>query len=105
MNIIPQYDVVAVTFGKSEGKTSFGIVIPGAARADFGTVVAVGPGYTQNDGTVMPLTVKVGDKVFVGEYEGQGRFKDGETEITLYRASNILAIVEDDVPSTPYEEQ
>ena len=85
--------------GKSEKRTSTGIIIPETVKADdvkMAKVVAVGPGlYTQN-GVLIPMTAKVGMEVVLPPY-GQGQLiKLGGVDYMLYRESEFLAILEDE---------
>lgn len=91
--IRPLYDRVLVT--RSEGKeekTAGGIIIPDAAqeKSHMGTVIAVGQGRRSSCGKeLIPLTVKVGDKVFFTQYAGTDA---GKNHIIL-REDDILGIV------------
>lgn len=58
-----------------------------------GEVLAVGPGYQQDDGGYTPLDVKPGDRVVIEPYQGQHLTINGE-EVTLVKAQYILAIEE-----------
>ena len=74
--------------------TSFGIIIPDSAKEkpETGTVVAVGPGKRADDGKVVPVALKVGDKVMFSKY-GYDEVKVDGTEYYLVREENILAIL------------
>ena len=73
-------------------KTSGGILLPESkiAKANEATVVAVGPGATKKDGSVLEMTVKVGDKVLLPEYGGLAVKLDGE-EGFIFRNDELLA--------------
>lgn len=60
----------------------------------IGEVVAVGNGRLLADGTVVPLIVKVGDKVVYSKMTGES-YNDGKDDYTILSESNILAILED----------
>ncbi len=72
-----------------------GIIIPDTAKEkpQEGKVVAVGPGKTTEDGKVLPLAVKKGDKVIFGKYAGTEIKLDGE-EYMLMREDDILGIID-----------
>ncbi len=74
-------------------KTVSGIIIPDSAqeKASEGMVVAVGPGK-YDDGTVVPMTVSVGDRVMFSKY-GHEEVKIEGKEFFIVSESNILAIV------------
>lgn len=92
MKLVPLGDRVVVRRASAETTTSGGIVLPDTAKdkPQRGEVVAVGDGYTKNNGTRVPLTVKEGDRVVFTSYAGD-EFRIGETEYTLMRESDILA--------------
>ncbi|MGB9912755.1 MAG: co-chaperone GroES, partial [Candidatus Kapaibacteriota bacterium] len=72
MNLSPLHDRVIIKPSQPEEVTKGGIIIPDTAKEKpmQGEVVAVGPGKTTEDGKLIPLTVKVGDKVLYGKYSG-----------------------------------
>lgn len=93
--IQPLADRVIVKPGKPEEKTKGGIILPDTAKEKpiEGTVVAVGPGkYSESDGKIIPMTVKVGDKVLYGKYSGTEVTVDGE-EYLIMRENDIFGIV------------
>jgi chaperonin GroES len=95
MNIQPLGDRVVVKPLEAESKTKGGIVLPDTAKEkpQEAKVVAVGKGKVMENGTVVPLEVKVGDKVLYGKYSGNEiTTKDGE-ELLIMREEDILAIV------------
>jgi len=89
MNIKPLADRVLIEPAKAEEKTAGGIYIPDTAKEkpQRGTVVAAGPGTSEN-----PITVKVGDVVLYGKYSGTELDFDGGSFLMM-RESDILAIV------------
>ncbi len=95
MKIRPLHDRVVVKRSEEERKTASGIVIPDSAteKPDQGTVVAIGNGKKDDNGKVIALDVKVGDKVLFGKYAGQTVKVDGE-ELLVMTESDIMAIVE-----------
>lgn len=77
---------------EEETKTAGGLYIPDAAKseAQTGVVMATGNGVRNEKGDLMPLQVKVGDKVFFGKYAGT---KAGDAFLVL-KEDDILGIVE-----------
>jgi chaperonin GroES len=94
MALRPLQDRVIIKRLDNETKTSSGIVIPDSAaeKPDQGEVVAVGPGKKTEDGKVIAVDLKVGDKVLFGKYAGQSVKVDGE-ELLVIREEEILAVV------------
>jgi chaperonin GroES len=66
--------------------------LPDAAQTkpNEGEVIAVGPGFTTKDGVLVPVNVKVGDKVLLPEYGGS-LVKVGDEEAYIFRGDEILA--------------
>ena len=73
MKIRPLHDRVIVKRLDNERKTASGIVIPEnvAEKPDQGEVVAVGPGKKDDNGKLIPVDLKVGDRILFGKYSGQ----------------------------------
>ena len=94
MKIKPLFDKIVVKALESKEKTASGIVLPQAAqeKPQLAEVIAVGPGGML-DGKQIEMKVKVGDKVLYSKYSGSEFKVDGET-VTIFRQSDILAIVE-----------
>src|SRR5205814_10615305 len=81
MKIRPLHDRVIVKRLDEEKKTASGIVIPDTAaeKRDEGEVMAVGEGKLTEEGKLLPVVVKIGDRVLFGEYYGRTvRVKGGE---------------------------
>ena len=95
MNIKPLADRVVVKLVEAEEKTKTGIFLTASAqeKPQVAEVVAVGPGAYSDDGKLIPMEVKVGDKVITSKYSGTEVKMDG-TEYTIVKQSDILAIVE-----------
>ena len=95
MNIKPLSDRVVVKLVEAEEKTKAGILLTASAqeKPQIAEVVAVGPGARDDNGKLIPMEVKVGDKVITGKYSGTEVKMDG-TEYTIVKQSDILAIVE-----------
>ena len=93
--IKPMDDRVLIQPMQAEEKTSSGIFLPEGAKEKpmTGTVVAVGPGKLNDDGSRSEITVKKGDVVLYGKYAGTEIDVDGESHIIL-KESEMLAIVE-----------
>jgi len=94
MNLRPLLDRVVVRRVDSEAVTKGGIVIPDTAaeKADQGTVLAVGPGKRNEHGDLVPLDVKVKDRVLFGKFAGQTVKVDKE-ELLILKEEDVLAII------------
>jgi len=94
MKIKPLSDRVVVKPSEPEEKTSGGIILPDTAkeRPQQGKVIAVGPGKITENGTKIPMEIKVGDTVLYGKYSGTEILIDGEEHLIM-RESDILAII------------
>jgi chaperonin GroES len=90
----PLGDRVLVKPQIGETTTAFGIIIPDTAKEkpETGVVVAVGPGKKTDSGSVLAMSVKVGDKVLFSKY-GFDEVKVAGVEYYLISESNILAIL------------
>mgnify|MGYP001574631022 FL=1 len=95
MNIRPLHDRIIVERLEEETKTASGIIIPDSAKEkpQQGIVKAVGKGKVTEEGKVMPLDVKVGDKVLFGKYAGTDIKLDGK-EYLMMREDDVLGVVE-----------
>ena len=95
MNIKPLADRVVLKAVEAEEKTKAGIILTAAAQEmpQVAEVVAVGPGARDDKGNLIPMEVKIGDKVITGKYSGTEVKMDG-TEYTIVKQSDILAIVD-----------
>ncbi len=94
-NIKPLEDRVLLLPSQAEDKTASGIYLPESAKEKpmTGTVVAVGPGKLNDDGSRTALTVKKGDKVIYGKYAGTEVDVNGEDHMIL-RESELLGVLE-----------
>jgi chaperonin GroES len=90
----PLHDRVIVKRIDEEEKTKGGIIIPDTAKEkpQEGRVVAVGPGKNE-DGKVIPLGVKAGDRILFGKYSGTEIKLDGEEHLIM-REDDILGVLE-----------
>ena len=95
MKIRPLQDRIIVKRLEEETKTKGGIIIPDTAKEKpiEGKVVAVGKGKVTDDGKVLALDVKVGDKVLFSKYGGTEVKIDGE-EYLIMREDDILGVIE-----------
>jgi len=95
MKIRPLQDRVIVKRLEEEEKTKGGIIIPDTAKEkpQEGKVVAVGKGKVTEEGKVIPLDVKVGDRILFGKYSGT-EVKIGGEEHLIMREEDILGIIE-----------
>jgi chaperonin GroES len=95
MKIRPLQDRIIVKRLDEETKTKGGIIIPDSAKEKpiEGKVTAVGKGKVTEEGKVLPLDVKVGDKVLFSKYGGTEVKIDGE-EYLIMREDDILGIIE-----------
>ena len=91
----PLHDRVLVRRIEAEEKTRGGIIIPDTAKEKpiEGEVLAVGPGTRDDSGRIVPLDVKVGDRVLFGKWAGTEVLIDGEERIIM-KESDILGVVE-----------
>jgi len=95
MKIRPLHDRVIVKRIDEERKSAGGIVIPDTAaeKPDQGEVVAVGKGKKSDEGKLIPLDVKVGDRVLFGKYSGQTVKVKGD-ELLVMREEDIMGVIE-----------
>ena len=95
MTIKPLADRVVVKLVEAEEKTKTGIFLTASAqeKPQVAEVVAVGPGARDDNGQLIPMEVKVGDRVITGKYTGTEVKMDG-AEYTIVKQGDILAIVE-----------
>jgi chaperonin GroES len=93
--IRPLFDYVLVKPLSAETKTPSGIVLPDTVKEkpQIGEVMAVGPGATNDEGKMMPMTVKVGQKVLYKKWGGN-EVKVGTEEWLLIEQKDVMAVVE-----------
>jgi chaperonin GroES len=94
MKIRPLHDRVIVKRLDNERKTASGIVIPdnAAEKPDQGEVVAVGPGKKDDNGKLIAMDLKVGDRILFGKYSGQTVKVEGE-ELLVMREEDIMGVI------------
>lgn len=95
MKIRPLQDRIIVKRIKEEEKTKGGIIIPETAKEkpSEGEVIAVGKGKVLENGTVLPLDVKVGDRILFSRYGGSEVKIEGEEHLIM-REDDILGVIE-----------
>ena len=95
MKFRPLHDRVVVRRLEAEEKTAGGIIIPDTAKEKpmEGEVVAVGPGARDDQGKLVPLDVKAGDRILFGKWSGTEVKLDGE-EMIIMKESDIMGVVE-----------
>ncbi len=95
MNIKPLFDKVVLKPAKKQETSKSGIILSSQAQEtpDFLEVVAVGEGKII-DGALVPVSVKVGDKVLMAKYTGT-QVKLENDEYTIVSQDDILAVIED----------
>lgn len=95
MNFRPLHDRVLVKRVESEAKTAGGIIIPDTAKEkpQEGEVVAVGPGARAEDGKLIALDVKAGDRVLFGKWSGTEVKINGE-DLLIMKESDIMGILQ-----------
>ncbi len=95
MKIRPLQDRVIVERIEEEERTKGGIIIPDTAKEkpQEGKVIAVGKGKVSEEGKVVPLTVKEGDKILFGKYSGT-EVKLNGNEYLIMREDDILGVLE-----------
>src|SRR3954449_1577416 len=95
MKFRPLHDRIVVKRINAEEKTAGGIIIPDTAKEKpmEGEVVAVGPGARNEQGQIVALDVKAGDRVLFGKWSGTEVKLDGE-ELLIMKESDIMGIIE-----------
>lgn len=95
MKFRPLHDRVLVKRLEAEEKTRGGIIIPETAKEkpQQGEVIAVGPGARGEDGKIVALDVKVGDKVLFGKWSGTEVTIEGQ-DLLIMKETDVMGIVE-----------
>jgi len=95
MDIRPLHDRIIVERHEEETKTAGGIIIPDKKKKkpQQGKVIAVGKGKRTEDGKLLPLDVKVGDKILFGKYAGTEIKIEGK-EFLMMREEDVLGVIE-----------
>jgi chaperonin GroES len=94
MKFRPLHDRVVIRRVEEEAKTKGGIIIPDTAKEKpmEGEVMAVGPGARGDDGKILPLDVKAGDRVLFGKWSGTEVKLDGD-ELIIMKEADIMGII------------
>jgi chaperonin GroES len=94
MKFRPLHDRVVVTRIDAEEKTTGGIIIPDTAKEkpQEGRVVAIGPGGRDESGKLIPMDVKVGNRVLFGKWSGTEVKIDG-VEYLIMKESDIMGVL------------
>ncbi len=95
MNFRPLHDRVVIRRLNAEEKTIGGIIIPDTAQEKpmQGEVIAAGPGARNEQGQIVALDIKAGDKILFGKWSGTEVKLDGE-ELLIMKESDIMGIIE-----------
>jgi len=95
MKFRPLHDRVVVRRVDAEEKTKGGIIIPDTAKEkpQEGEVIAAGPGARDENGKIVPLDVKTGDRILFGKWSGTEVRIDGE-DLLIMKESDIMGVVE-----------
>ena len=95
MKFRPLHDRVVVRRIEQDEKTSGGIIIPDTAKEKpvEGEAIAVGPGARNDNGEIVALDVKAGDRILFGKWSGSEVKIDGE-ELIIMKESDILGVIE-----------
>ncbi|MEO5333639.1 MAG: co-chaperone GroES [Magnetococcus sp. YQC-5] len=95
INLRPLHDRVVVKRTEEEKRTAGGIIIPDTAKEKpiQGKVLAVGKGAIQENGSIRPMDVKVGDVVLFAKYAGTEVKLEGE-ELLIMRETDIMGVIQ-----------
>lgn len=95
MKFKPLLDRVVLKRVEEENRTAGGLIIPDTAKEkpSQGVVVAIGPGGRDEQGKIIPMTLKEGDRVLFGKWSGTEIKIDGEA-LLIMKENEILGILE-----------
>jgi len=95
MKFRPLHDRVVVKRLDSEEKTKGGIIIPDTAKEkpQEGEIIAVGPGARDENGKLVPLDVKAGNRVLFGKWSGTEVKIDGQ-DLLIMKESDVMGVLE-----------
>ena len=96
MKFRPLHDRVVVKRIDAEEKTSGGIIIPDTAKEkpSQGEIVAVGPGGRDENGKLIPIDLKVGERVLFGKWSGTEVRIDGD-DLLIMKEADIMGVIEE----------
>jgi chaperonin GroES len=92
-NLKPLHDIIIAKRLEPVTRSAGGIELPVTDKPDMAKVVAIGPGKRQEDGSLAPLDVKVGDTIILGQYVGDNVRVNGE-ELLVMREEHVFAVME-----------
>ncbi|MFC6490008.1 co-chaperone GroES [Nitratireductor sp. GCM10026969] len=95
MKFRPLHDRLLVRRIEAEEKTAGGVIIPDTAKEkpQEGEVLAVGPGARAENGELLPLEVKAGDRILFGKWSGTEIRLEGE-DLLIMKESDVLGVLE-----------
>ena len=95
MKFRPLHDRVVVRRLEGENKTAGGIIIPDTAKEKpmEGEIIAVGPGGRDENGKLVPIDVKAGDRILFGKWSGT-EVKIGGEELLIMKETDIMGVIE-----------
>jgi chaperonin GroES len=95
MTFRPLHDRIVVRRVDAEEKTKGGIIIPDTAKEkpQEGEVIAAGPGGRDESGKLIPLDVKVGDRILFGKWSGTEIKLEGE-DLLIMKESDVMGVIE-----------
>jgi chaperonin GroES len=98
MKFRPLHDRAVVERIDPEAKSAGGIIIPDTAqeKPSQGEIIAVGPGGRDESGKLIPMDVKVGDRVLFGKWSGTEVKLDGR-ELLIMKESDIMGVLQETV--------
>ena len=94
INFVPLHDRILVRRVEEQETTKAGLIIPDTAKdkPQEGEVLAIGKGKAKEDGKVIPLDVKKGDRILFGKYAGTEIVLDGD-EYLIMREDEVLGVL------------
>ena len=103
MKFRPLHDRVVVTRIDAEDKTAGGIIIPDTAKEkpSEGEIIAVGPGGRDENGKLIPIDLKTGDRVLFGKWSGT----DDGVDYLIMKESDIMGVLDQSVTRNTTEKQ
>ena len=94
MKFRPLHDRVVVERIEADAKSSGGIIIPDTVqeKPSQGEIIAIGPGGRDESGKLIPIDLKVGDRVLFGKWSGTEIKLDGE-ELLIMKESDVMGVL------------